>query len=181
MQQRVSETYPTATEQQLLSQAVIHSVDQLSPVGLRDRLVFVDATYLADVPGKEFILGEFRARLLTSGVRLVNERQQAKIICELRTGGIGIDRYNFLVGIPSVTLPVGNRYGGINVTPELALLKKQRQRGFATVGYVAYWAETGELIASSGPYTGRALREDYWLFSTEPRTTGNIPAAEQRR
>ena len=46
---------------------------------------------------------------------------------------------------------------------------------------LTYLAESGELLASSGPYVGRSNREDYWLFFTGPRATGNVPTVEKPR
>jgi len=63
-------------------------------------------------------------------------------------------------------------------TPELALYKNTRQRGFASIAYVAYRADTGEYLTSSGPYIGRTIRDDFWLFGAGPRTVGNIPTTE---
>ena len=66
-------------------------------------------------------------------------------------------------------------------TPEIALYKNTRQRGFASVAFVAYRADTGEYVTSSGPYIGRTIRDDFWLFGLGPRTVGNIPTTEAPR
>ena len=175
---RTTEPLSTASEQFLMTQAINQAIDRLTMSGLRDELVFVDGAYL-EIEQKEYLLGELRARLLGSGVRMASTVEQARIILEVRSGGVGIDRYDFLVGIPSLTVPTES--GAAAITPELALLKNQRQRGYASVAFVAYFKESGELVAASGPFVGRTLREDYWLFSTTPRTVGNIPTTEERR
>lgn len=175
---RTTEPASTASEQFLMTQAINQAVDRLAMTGLRDELVFVDGAYL-DIDHKEYLLGELRARLLASGVRLASTVEQARIILETRSGGVGIDRYDFLLGIPSITVP--SQGGATAITPELAVLKNQRQRGYASVAFVAYFKESGELVAASGPFVGRTIREDYWLFSTTPRTVGNIPTTEERR
>jgi hypothetical protein len=166
---RTTYTTSTATERFLLTQAVSQAVDQLSAAGLRDKEVWVDATYLT---GEEqgFIMAELRARLLTSGVRLMPKRELAKVVLEVRTGGIGVDSYEYFVGIPHV---------GVIDTPEFAIIKDLKQRGFASVAFVAYFSDTGELLAASGPFVGRTIRTDYWLFGSGPRTAGNIPTAEK--
>lgn len=179
---RITDPPRTATEQFLLSQAVVQAVDQLSAVPLRDQSVFIDPVYL-EVPTQEkaFVLGQVRSFLLTRGVRLAAKREEAKIILEPRSGGVGIDRYDWLLGIPAVAIPFTSAgVAGVPLTtPELALLKKQRQRGYASVAFVAYWAATGELIAASGPAVGRTHRADYWILGTGPRTVGDIPPTEK--
>ena len=171
----------TAAQQFLISEATIRAVDQLSAVALRDRIVFVDSTYLTG-PDHSFLVAEVRARLLVSGVRLASDRTKSQVILELRSGGLGIDRQYYMVGLPSFTLPGTSGPGGSGfATPEIAFVKNQKQRGYASVAFVAYLADSGELLASSGPYVGRSSREDYWLFFTGPRPTGNIPTVEKPR
>ena len=183
---RTTDPPRTATEQFLMSVAATRAIDQLSAVALRGRRVYTDATYLGTTqnnPENAFMQGELRARLLLSGVQLVQRREDAEIVLEIRSGGLGIDRLEFLLGIPALylggttsTTPTGQLPVA---TPELALVKSTRQRGFASVAFVAYWTDTGELVASSGPFIGRTFREDYWFFGVGPRTIGNIPPAER--
>jgi hypothetical protein len=171
----------TADQQFLISEATIRGVEQLSAVALRDRIVFVDSTYLTG-PDHSFLIAEVRARLLVSGVRLTDNKPKAQVILELRSGGIGIDRQYYMVGLPSIALPgTGGPNGSPFATPEIAIVKNQKQRGYASVAFVAYLADSGELLASSGPFVGRANREDYWLLFTGPRATGNVPTVERPR
>jgi hypothetical protein len=186
---RVTDPPRTATELFLLSTAASEAISQLSADPLRDRLVWVETQFLSDTRETSvelsFLVGELRARLLQSGVRPVEKRDQAEIVLEVRSGGVGVDRLEFLLGIPATylsgfTTDVGA--GGVPITtPELALLKSTRQMGFASVAFVAYVAKTGELIAASGPFVGRTRREDFWILGTGPRTTGDIAPVERER
>lgn len=186
-----------------MSQAVSRALQQLDVDALRDRKVWVETGYftgaekvnvngeerqrLFTTPEQAFATGELRERLLIAGARLVPERKDADVVLELRTGGIGVDRLDNLIGVPAIVL--GNALGGSTVgssgvpvsTPEIALYKNTRQRGFASISFVAYRADTGEYVTSSGPYIGRTMRDDFWLFGTGPRTVGNIPPTENPR
>lgn len=182
---RVTDPARTATEQFLMSTALIEAVDQLSTSALRDREVYIDATYLKGLPAQEssFFLAELRSRMLLAGVRLTDARDSAQIIVEPRSGGIGIDRTEFLLGIPAIYLgnATVNAETGAPAAPlaipELAIIKRTTQKGFAGVAFVAYWRDSGELIATSGPFVGRTMRQDYWFFGSGPRTIGDIPTA----
>lgn len=178
---RVTDPARTATEQFLLSKAAAEAVNQLSFEALQGRRVYVDTKYFAAAE-QAFVLGELRARLLLSGVQLMPEPQLAQVILEVRSGGVGIDRNDFLLGLPSLVLSRDASVANADIplsTPELAAVKNLEQRGVASVAYVAYWAETGEIVASSGPYVGRTLRDDWWFFGVGPRTVGDIPTAER--
>lgn len=183
---RVTDPTRTATEQFLMSEATRKAVDQLSAEALRDREVYVDTSYLVSsaypTPENLFLVAELRNKLLLGGVRLAEKREKAKIVLEVRSGGIGIDRLEYLLGIPSVY--VNSDVAGSNTstpiaTPELAIIKNTKQLGFAGVAFVAYWADTGELVAGSGPFVGKTLREDWWFFGFGPRTVGDIPPTEK--
>jgi uncharacterized protein DUF6655 len=183
---RVTDPPRTATEQFLISAAATKAIGQLSTEILRDRKVFVETRYLsaATQPSDDqaFFIGELRAKLLLNGVRLVEDRAKAQIILEVRSGGLGIDRLEFLLGIPSVYIFGNAPVGSSNVpvaTPELSIIKSTRQKGYAQAAFIAYWNDTGEVVSSSGPFVGRTLREDFWFFGTGPRTVGNVPPAEK--
>lgn len=181
---RTTDPPRTATEQFLLSVAAARAIDQLSSEMLRDRRVFIDTTYLGSAQTANeyaFLVGELRAKLLLSGIRLVPKREEAQVLLELRSGGLGIDRLEYLLGIPALYLPTASQSAsGVPLaTPELAIVKSTKQRGFASVAYIAYWADTGEVVAHSGPFIGRTIREDWWIFGTGPRTVGNIPPTEK--
>lgn len=173
---RVTDPPRTATEQFLLSRAAAGAVDQLSFDALRGRRVFVETSYFA-ASEQAFVLGELRARLLESGVLLVRAPDAAQVILEVRSSGVGIDRDDHLLGIPSIQAgtAVSGALGGVPIlTPEIALTKSRYQLGVAGVSYVAYWADTGEIVASSGPFIGRSVRDDWWFLGVGPRSTGNI-------
>jgi hypothetical protein len=179
---RVTDPARTADEEYLQSVATRLAVDQLSTSVLRDRKVYIVSTYLtaSTQPSDEqqFMLGELRSKLLLNGVRLVNRSEDAQIIMEVRSQGISNNHLEFLIGSPSSSVG-GLLTGGVEaVTPEIALVKTTRQYGFSSVAYIAYWADSGEVVASSGPFVGRTVRDDFWLFGFGPRTTGNIPPAE---
>lgn len=198
---RVTDPARTATEQFLLSGSVQDAVAELSMDGLRDQLVFVDTTYLTGDPPPSagpgqiidrtrpdqdflFLLGELRSRMLKEGIRLTGKRDDATVVVEVRTGGVGIDRYEFLLGLPAVAVSTatggGGAVGGVPlITPELAILKSSRQLAFSSVAIVAYRNDGGELVSQSGPFVGRRLRADYWILGTGPNTVGDIPPAEK--
>jgi hypothetical protein len=176
----VTDPARSASEQFLLSEAAIEAVKPLSFEILHGRKVFVEDSYFA-ASEEEFVLGELRAKLLLSGVQLMDKREVAEIILEVRSGGVGIDRYESLFGIPALGASSAAASAGAGVpvasivTPEVAITKEIKQVGFASVAYVAFWADTGEVVASSGPSVGRAYRDDWWILGFGPRTIGSVP------
>ena len=141
---------------------------------------------MARLWGREWTRDELEQRvgdiLQIGGVRLVDKREQAQVVLEIRSGGVGIDRYEYLLGIPSIYLSKDVSGTGTQTplaTPELSIVKNTKQKGYASAAFVAYRADTGEFVASSGPFVGRTLRQDWWIFGFGPRTVGDIPPAEK--
>ncbi|MEJ2648066.1 MAG: hypothetical protein P8016_06620 [Sedimentisphaerales bacterium] len=174
---RITDPARTATEQFLLSQAAVKAVDFLSFEAIQGRTIYLDADHFSPAE-KDFALSEFRAKLLLSGVSIAPKKEDAEIIVEVRSSGVGIDRYESLLGIPSFVTPTSLTSSITLVTPEIAITKKIRQIGFASISYVAYWADTGEVVASSGPAIGKSNREDWWFFGFGPSTIGDIPPVD---
>lgn len=205
---RIVDPPRTADLDFLLTGAAEQAVSQLSTDALRDRAVYVDTSWLiptvqptanfqladelARQPSLEhlFLIGELRAKLLKSGVRLV-PKNKAQVILEVRAGALSTNRLDYLLGLPASLIPtsaLGGLTGSSNTatsagvtvnTPELSILKSTKQYGWASVAFVAYWADSGELLAVSGPFVGRTSREDFWIFGTGPKTIGNIPPAQK--
>ena len=189
---RVTDPPETADQQFLESEATRLAINQISTDQLRDRKVYVDPTYLAVVHESApplaftqtpqpylFLLAELRAKLLLSGARLVDRKEDAEIVVEARTGGISVNHLEMLIGLASITIPTEGVASVPITTPELAILKSTKQYGYASVAFVAYWRDTGEIAASSGPFVGRTAREDYWVFGFGPNTVGDIPPAQR--
>jgi hypothetical protein len=183
---RVTDPTRTATEQFLMSEATRKAVDQLSAEALRDRAVYIDTSYLVSsafpTPENLFYVAELRNKLLVGGVRLAEKRDKAQIVLEVRSGGIGIDRLEYLLGLPAIYLGGAAAVEGTDApvaVPQLAIVKSTKQYGFSSAAFVAYWADTGELVTSSGPFVGKTLREDWWILGFGPRTVGDIPPAQK--
>ncbi len=177
---RVTNPSRTATEQFLLSQAATEAIEGFSFEPLFGRKVYLDSSRFASTDN-EFVLGEFRAALLQAGVQFPTDANDAEIIVEIRSGGVGIDRYESLTGLPALTAPAASSVAGPEalaassvITPEIAITKNIKQISFASIAYVAYWRQTGEVVTSEGPSTGRAYREDWWFLGIGPKTISNI-------
>jgi hypothetical protein len=188
---RVTDPTETADQKYLESEATRLAVDHIAADQLRDRKVFVDTTYLTtlhetsqlntyrEVPQEFlFLIGELRAKLLLSGARLVEKRDDAEIIVEARSGGISVNREDYLFGLSSITIPTEGVASVPITTPQLAILQSTKQYGFSSIAIVAYWRDTGEIVSSSGPFVGRTSRKDYFVFGFALTPVGNIPPVE---
>lgn len=158
----VRETQPerTATEQLIMSSAVVDAAGQIQANAVAGKTVMVDVTYLKTVD-VEFTQGELRDRLLQLGAQLVTDRVQAEVIVEARSGGLGIDESKTNIGIPSIPIPVPSV--GTFQTPSAYIYKYERQEGKSAIAITGYESTTGKLLFSVRSL-GKALHSDLKLL-----------------
>lgn len=174
---RITDPPRTATEQFLISDAVAMSIDPLRVGLLHNCPVYVDTSYL-DRIDETYIVGAFRAHLLANNVQLVPDAEKAEIIVEMRSGGVGIDRSDFMIGLPGIPLRTFNtEIAGepVYFTPELPVFKFTRQRGYSSIAYASYFADSREPYAASGPFVGISHKSDLWLLGIGPFSRGDVP------
>ena len=155
----VRETQPdrTATEQLILSHAVIDAVRQIKADAVAGKKVMLDLSYLKTVD-IEFTKGELRDRLLQLGAELVADIDMAEIIVEARSSGLGIDDSKTMIGIPAIPIPVPSV--GTFKTPALSLYRYDKQHGIAGISLTGIEASTGKHVFSVGPIIGNAVHSD---------------------
>jgi hypothetical protein len=86
-------------------------------------------------------------------------------VVEIRAGALSTDSDSMLIGIPSMELPIP--LAGQAKTPELSLLKKNRDQGVAKIGITAYDAKTGvpESFTLAEPIYGFSNRTRWVVLS----------------
>lgn len=153
----VRETYPnrTATEQMLLSEASEDAVRQMSMAIPLDRICFLDTTNFDGVDAK-YAVSAIRQRLMESGLALVDNRDKANTIIEIRAGALSINSQGKTVTIPGVNL--GSMAHGFIPTLGSSQLSHKLDEGIAKFSAFAYDKESGKLLVVAKPVVGRSQR-----------------------
>ena len=97
-------TARTAKEQMLLSNAVDQSLAKVDFTPLFDQKVFVEEKYLECVD-KPYVLGSIRHRVMRAGGFLADKAEDADVVMEVRSGGVGTDSTEQFLGTPEIALP----------------------------------------------------------------------------
>jgi hypothetical protein len=171
----MTDTNRAASEMLLISEAVDQAVAKIDFGPLRGETVFLDASAVdKDVIDRGYLVSLVRQQLLAHGALLQEDRPKAAYVVEVRSGGIGTDRHSVLVGTPSVSLPaIVPGVPGANI-PEIALVKRNDQRGVAKIGVFAYHRTTGRALWQSGTVEAVSRAEDTWVFGAGPYSRGSI-------
>lgn len=167
---RVTDTPRTATEQLLVAAAVEQAASQLDFEFLEGRKVFLDDS-LVDRVDRTFVIGAVRAAARQSGVILVDGRNDAHYVLELRAGAVGVDRNEYILGIPASEVPT---LGGSAGVPEIATYKSITQAGGCSLAFVAYARDDGRFFYASGPVYGFSDHRSRWLMGAGPSIRDNI-------
>lgn len=167
---RTTQTQRTAKEQLLISSSVDQALDKIDFSAFDGHAVYLEEKYLEGVD-KSYVVGSLRHRLLYAGAALMPEADDAEIIVEARSGGIGTDNQEMFVGSPEFKAPVP----AIPVSvPEVKVVSRNTQTATAKIGIVAYDAKTRQILGSGGVTLAQADDHNWYIFGAGPYRRGSI-------
>ena len=171
---RVSDTPRTATEQLLISHSIDDTVSKLDFRMLAGRRVFFDSQYLDCVTDKGYLISSLRQHLLACGCLLQEDRKKATYVVEARSGGVGTDRNDLLVGVPQMNVPSVMPGMPAGMIPEIPLAKKTNRRAVAKIAVFAYNRDSGEAVWQSGTVESVSAERNSWLCGAGPFQRGTL-------
>lgn len=167
---RWSDSARTATEQLLITDAIDEAVQQLNFSVLADQEVFFEDEYLEGSVDENYMISSLRQHLLASGSILKEKREDATFVVEARSGAVGTDRHDVVIGVPSVNVPsfVPSPVALPASIPEIPLAKNTKQRGVVKLAVFAYNRETGRRVWQSGIDPVSSYAKDSWVMGAGP-------------
>ncbi|MFO0917207.1 MAG: DUF6655 family protein [Planctomycetaceae bacterium] len=162
-----SNTARTAREQMLISNAVDQSLAKIDFSSLNGQKVYLEEKYL-DCTDKGYIVGSVRHRSMYNGAHMVAKPEDADIVVELRSGGVGTDMADSYVGIPAIVLP------GMLTLPEVKFITHTNQSAVAKIGLVAYDAKTQEVLGSGGVTASMSDDSNWYVMGMGPYQNGTL-------
>jgi hypothetical protein len=162
-----SNTARTAREQMLISNAVDQSLSKIDFAALNGQKVFLEEKYL-ECSDKGYVIGSVRHRAMYNGAHLVAKADDADVVLELRSGGVGTDMADSYVGIPSIVLP------GMLTLPEVKFITRTNQSAVAKIGLVAYDAKTQELLGGGGVTSALSDDNNWFVMGMGPYQNGTL-------
>lgn len=165
---RTSNTARTGTEQILLSNAIDRTLSNVSFDQMSGRKVFIDDKYLDSID-KGYVMGSLRHKTLAAGGSLAKSVDEADLVLEPRSGGVGTDSEDSFIGIPSLSVP------GLPISlPDIKLISRSTQLGTAKIGLVAYDPKTGTSFGLGGQTTAVTKHDDTYVFGMGPFRSGAV-------
>lgn len=171
---RTTDTSRSATEMLLVSQSADQAISLIDFSPLAERTVFLDASGIdKDMLDRGYVMSLVRQQLVAAGALLQDDKTRAEYVVDLRIGALGTDRHSMLVGTPAVQLPSVVPGLPTNV-PEIAIVKKNDQRGVAKIAVFAYNRISGRALWQSGTAESVSREHDTWLLGAGPFSSGDI-------
>lgn len=181
----VSNTARTAREQLLISNAIDQSLAKVNFASLAGSRVYIEEKYLDGVD-KPYVVGSLRHHVLRTGASIVGKAEEADVVMEARSGGIGTDMSEKFIGTPEIALP------GMLSIPEIRVAENKAQQGYAKIGLVVLDAKSGQLLGEGGVSMARSDDSNWYVMGMGPFPSGTIhsdleyaarpgPGMQQRR
>lgn len=164
---RTSDTARTGMEQLLVSNAVDQSLDKIDFSPFAHQAIFLDEKYL-DCVDKNYIVASVRHRLLRQQATLVGKPEEAAVVLEIRSGGVGTDNSDSYIGVPEIVLP------GMITLPEIRLMTRTQQKGIAKLGLVAYDAKTKRALGEGGMSLAQSNDSNLYVLGVGPYQNGSV-------
>ena len=164
-----SDTSRTGMEQLLVSDAIDQSIAKIDLRPLAGKSVYVDPQYL-DCVDKGYVVSSLRHRVMTAGARLAAKADDADLIAEVRSGGVGTDRQKSYIGTPNLSLP------GISPIeiPEIKVWNRDRQLATAKIGLAIYDAKTRAPLGPGGMSLARSDDSNTFFMGIGPWQDGSV-------
>jgi len=172
-----SDTSRTATEQLLLTHAMDGAVGKMNFSALFGKTVFIDSTAIDTATDSKYFISTVRQHLLANGAKVVDKKDDADYVVELRAGTVGTDRNDLMVGVPSFTVPTMGTQDfltGGSAIPEIALYKKTDQRAVVKVAAFVYNQKTNAPLWQSGNILTESRIRARWVLGAGPFSKGDI-------
>lgn len=164
---KTSNTARTGTEQLLISNAVDQALAKVDFSPMAGKKVLVEEKYLDSVD-KGYVISSVRHHVLHAGGQLAVKPEEADIILELRSGGIGTDNSDAYLGVPGITLP------GMVALPDVKLITRSRQSAFAKLGLVAMDAKTHQELGAGGMSLAMSDDNNWYVMGVGPYRQGSM-------
>jgi hypothetical protein len=170
-----SDSPRTATEQLLVSDAVDRAISEIDFSALADRTVYVDTRFIVTTLDQNYVTSTLRQHMLASGCIIKDKPDEADFVVEVRTGSLGTNRNDVLLGVPATNLPTaGFLPTGNAAIPEIALAKTTNQHAVCKIAVFAYDRLSGRPVWQSGNRKVASRAKDSWLLGTGPFQRGEI-------
>jgi hypothetical protein len=162
-----SDTSRTGLEQLLISNAVDQSLAKVDFRPVSGAKVHLK-TDLLDCVDKNYVILSTRSKLLANRCTLVDKPDDAEVVMEIASGGVGTDRTELVVGTPEIPL------GLMGSVPKVNFYERKKAMGTAKLSILAIDAKSKQPVINSGASLARGDHQHWTMLGTGPVLSGSV-------
>lgn len=129
--------------------------------------VFVKSDLL-DCVDKNYVLLSTRSKLLANRCTLMDKAEEADIVMEIASGGVGTDRTELIVGTPQIPL------GMMGSVPKINFYERKKAMGTAKLAILATDSKTKQPVLNSGFSLARSDHQHWSVMGSGPVLSGSV-------
>jgi hypothetical protein len=162
-----SDTARTGLEQLLISNAVDQSLAKVDFKPVAGAKVHLKTDFL-DCVDKNYILLSTRSKLLANECTIVDKPEEADVVMEIASGGVGTDRTDLTVGSPEIPL------GLMGSIPKISIYERKKAMGTAKLAIVATDTKSKLPVINSGYSLARSDHQHWTMMGAGPVLSGTV-------
>lgn len=162
-----SDTSRTGLEQLLISSAIDQSLAKVDFRPIAGAKVHLK-TDLLDCVDKNYIILTTRSKLLANHCELMDKPDEADILLEIASGGVGTDRSDLTVGSPEIPL------GIMGSIPKVNIYERKKAMGTAKLVLVGTDIKTKQPVINSGFTLARSDHQHWTMMGSGPVLSGSV-------
>ena len=162
-----SDTARTGLEQLLISNAIDQSLAKVDFRPIAGAKVFLKADLL-DCVDKNYVMLSTRSKLLANHCTLMDKADDADIVMEIASGGVGTDRTEMVVGTPEIPL------GLMGSVPKVNFYERKKAMGTAKLAIIATDTKSKQPVINSGFALARSDHQHWSVMGSGPVLSGSV-------
>jgi len=162
-----SDTARTGLEQLLISNAVDQSLAKVDFKPVAGAKVHLKSDFL-DCVDKNYILHSTKSKLLANQCTMVDKPEEADVVMEIASGGVGTDRTDLTVGSPEIPL------GLMGSIPKISVYERKKAMGTAKLAIIATDTKSKQPVINSGYSLARSDHQHWTMMGAGPVLSGTV-------
>ena len=168
----VTNTQRSAVEQYLIATTVERAVANSGLGKFAGKKVFLDYSYLTPQVDKTYVQGMLEMELSKTGCVIVAKQELAEIMIQPLCGVLATDHDSWIIGTPSLPIPVP--YTDLTfAVPEIPLLKRVKRMAYGHFAFNVFNARDRVPVATI-PKVNSSAQYNNWVILLVPFTSHNM-------
>ena len=175
----VTNTKRSAVEQYLLAHTIEQVTEQAGLSKYAGKKIFFDYSYLATQDDKQYLQGRLEMEIARVRGTIVPKREEADIMIQPLCGVLATDHNTFLIGSPTLPLPVP--YTDLNIIiPEIPIFKMYERSAYGRLAFNIFEAKTRKPVECI-PMINASSHYKNWVVMLVPFKTSTLPMDDTKK